>query len=211
MTLSKTKIGLILTVKKGHKLDFIKKVWQLTTLKISPEVLPYERVYLLAGLALNFFLSYLIAIFLPPSEIKLVLTPVVAILMKATNLFCLALFLYLILKFTKKSDRFFKLYTAIVVGTLLIEAINFCISLLPSLLKQGFGIELSTHLGLALMFTVMVYITIVWMIVFMGHIFRYGLDVSRLKGIWIGIAYMLISVLFSAMIFGNPFEEIIKP
>lgn len=211
MTLNKTKIGLILTEKKGHYLEFIKKVWQLTTLKISPELLPYKRAYLLMGLGLNFVLAYFVVVLLPSGELKQALTPMLAISMKAVNLFFLGVFLYLILKFNQKTDRFFKLYLSIVAGTLLIETLNFILSLIPNLLKKGLDIDLSSNLGLALMFSLMVYITLAWMIVFMGHIFRHGLEISRFKGIWIGIGYILISGVCSVIIFGNPFEELMQP
>lgn len=191
-------------------MEFIKKVWQLTTLKISPEILPYKRAYLLIGLGLNFVLAYFVVIYLPTEELKKALPMDLAISMKAANLFFMGFFLYLILKFTQKTDRFFKLYLSIVVGTLLIELINFIISLTPHLLKIIFSIELSSNLGLALVFSLMLYITLAWMIVFMGHVFRHGLEVSRFKGIWIGIGYILISGICSMIIFGNPFEEIIK-
>lgn len=190
-------------------LDFIKKVWQLTILKISPEALPYNRSYLLIGLALNFLLAYVVVTFLPVPELKQVFTPTIALLMKVTNLFFLAVCLYIILKWTKKADRFFKLYLAIVAGTLVIEMVNFVLSLIPSFFQSLFNYDLTTNLGLAVMFSLLVYVTIAWMIIFMGHIFRYGLDVTRLKGIWIGIGYILVSGLFSMLIFGNPFQELL--
>lgn len=190
-------------------MDFIKKVWQLTILKISPEALPYNRSYLLMGLGLNFFLAYIVVTFLPIPELKQVFTPTIALFMKVANLFFLAVFLYIILKWSKKVDRFFKLYLAIVVGTLVIETVNFVLSLTPSFFKTTFGFDFSTNLGLARMFSLLAYATIAWMILFMGHIFRHGLDVSRLKGIGIGLSYILISSLFSVLIFGNPFQELL--
>lgn len=194
---------------KGQKLDFIKKVWQLTILRISPEVLPYNRTYLLMGLGLNFLLAYVVVTFLPIPELKQMFTPTMALLMKAVNLFFLAVCLYIILTWAKKADRFFKLYLAIVVGTLTIEIVNFVLSLIPSFFKQVLDFDISTHLGVALIFSLLVYVTIAWMIIFMGHIFRYGLEVTRLKGIWIGIGYILVSGLFSMLIFGNPFQELL--
>lgn len=190
-------------------MDFIKKVWQLTILKISPEALPYHRSYLLIGLGLNFVLAYVVVTFLPIPELKKMFTPTTALLMKTVNLFFLAVCLYIILTWAKKGDRFFKLYLAIVVGTLFIETINFILSLTPSFFKNTFGVDLSENLGLAVMFSLLAYATIAWMIIFMGHIFRYGLEVTRLKGIWIGIGYILVSGLFSMLVFGNPFQELL--
>ncbi len=209
MTLSKSKSRVILSHEKGWKLDFIKKVWQLTILKISPEALPYHRTYLLMGLGLNFLLAYVVVTFLPVPELKQIFTPTTALLMKMVNLFFLAVCLYLILQWAKKVDRFFKLYLAIVMGTLVIEVVNFVISLIPSFFSSTFGFDFSSNLGLAVMFSLLVYVTIAWMIIFMGHIFRYGLEVTLLKGVWIGIGYILVSGLFSTLIFGNPFQELL--
>ncbi len=186
--------------KKGHHLDFLKKVWQLTTLQISPEALPYTGRHLVLGIALNLLLSYLVAISLPVTELKSWLSPMLAIEMKSVNLFFLAFFLYLILKLTHKTNRFFKLFLAIIMGTLMIESINFMLSLIPSIIKTDF---------FTMLFTLIIYITIAWMFVFIGHVFRFGLEVSRFKAIGIGIGYILISGIVSMMIFGNPFEEIV--
>jgi diacylglycerol kinase len=196
-------------LKKGDYLDFIKKVWQLTTLRISPEVLPYHRIYLLIGIGLNFVLSYLVTLLIPVTEVKLELSPLIAMAMKAVNLFFLGFFLYLILRLFKKSDRFFKLFLAIIWGTLLIELVNLAISMTPAFAQYVFDVKLATNIGFAVLFNLIVYASIAWMIVFMGHIFRFGLDVSRFKGIWIGIGYILISGMFSIIIFGNPFEGLV--
>lgn len=190
-------------------MEFIKKVWQLTTLRLSPEALPYHHLYLWIGIGLNFALSYIVAISFPETEIELKLTSLKIMLMKAVNLFFLALILYCILMMVKKINRFSKLFLAIVAGTFVIELVNFGISLFPALLKYMFKMDLDANVGAALFFSLMVCISIAWMIIFMGHIFRFGLDVSRLKGIWIGIAYILVSGMFSIMIFGNPFEALV--
>ncbi len=190
-------------------MDFINKVWQLTTLRISPEVLPYHRVYLLMGIVFNFVLSYLVTLLIPVTEVKLEFSPFIAMAMKAVNLFFLGFFLYLILRLFKKSDRFFKLFLAIIWGTLLIELVNLAISMTPAFVQYLFDVKLATNIGFAVLFNLIVYASIAWMIVFMGHIFRFGLDVSRFKGIWIGIGYILVSGMFSIIIFGNPFEGLV--
>lgn len=209
MTLSKSKSRVILSHEKGWKLDFIKKVWQLTILKVSPEALPYNHTYLLMGLGLNFLLAYIVTIFLPIPELKQIFTPMTVLLMKVANLFFLAMFLHIILRWAKKSERFFKLYLAIVFGTLVIEVVNFVISLIPSFLKNRFDFDLSTNFGLSTMFSLVTIFTIIWVIMFIGHIFRYGLEVTRLKGVLIAIGYILVSGLFSTLIFGNPFQELL--
>jgi hypothetical protein len=190
-------------------LAFIKKVWQLTILKLSPEALPYHRSYLFMGIGLNFLLSYLVAISLPATEAKLSLSPLSAISMKAVNIFFLAFFLYLILKFTQKLNRFYKLFLAIIAGTVVIEMVNFAISMFPAFCKHILNMDVMNNIALAVLFNLFVYATIAWMIMFMGHVFRFGLEVSRFKGIWIGIGYILISGIFSMIILGNPFEGLV--
>ena len=134
-------------------MDFIKKVWQLTTLRVSPEEVPYHRFYLFVAIGLNFLLGYLVTLFLPVTESALHLSSAMAIVMKAVNIFFLAFFLYLILYFSKKTNRFFKLFLSIVVGILLIEIVNFLVSMIvPFLAKYIFNIEFSTHAGFALLF-----------------------------------------------------------
>lgn len=187
----------------------MKKAWQLAILKISPEALSYSHAYLGGGIGLNILLSYLMMVFFPITAEKMTFTPIMAIVIKAVNLFFLAFFLYLILKITKKTNRFLKLYLAIVLGLLVIELVNAFMVMIPVFCTDILKVDLSHYSGLTLILTMMMFMTAAWMIVFMGHVFRFGLEVSRLKGTWIGIMYVLISGIFSMMILGNPFKELI--